>query len=324
MKTMTVENKRLSWGRVESKEEFQDFIRGLELRPPFIVKPNWICEDYGHFTDPLILEWVLEALHPDGELVVTEAYSARNMLVCGAPNTARFNEPQLERVRESEQGFMGRTGIGDTLERLDVEYVNVAEEVLAGRAVEPSTTRQRVVEVYGEVARKEFYTFIPTKLYALREGTFIDMAKFKVFFSMCTKNLFGMIPEYVGYGSRYVYHGEKDMHLSENIVDINRVYRALFNVVGIVEGVRILSCEPGKGTATHSSKFGYDYDVMEDCELIYYGDNPLWLDAFIHQQCGRDPVKTDHLEHALHVFEPWPERVLSRAIEEGNPLLRCS
>ncbi len=319
---MTTEGRDFSWGRIGSRQEFQEFIHGLQLRPPFIVKPNWICEDHGHFTDPVVLEWLLDVLCAEGEVVVTEAYSARNMLVCGALNTARFNAQQLEMVRESEQGFLTRTGIGDALQRLDVEYVNVTEEVFEDRVVRPSIVRKRVTDTYGAVSREEFYSLVPERLYGLRAGTFINLAKFKVFFSMCTKNVFGMIPEYVGYGSRYSYHGEKDMHLAENIVDINRVYRALFNMIGIIEGVRTLSCEPGSGTATYSSKFGYDYSVLENCGFVYHGDDPLWLDAFVHQQCGRPPSDTEHLQHALRFFEPWPQRVLSRAREEGNPLSR--
>ena len=37
--------------KVYHKEEFDDFLKCIDIKPPFIVKPNWISGDYGHFTE---------------------------------------------------------------------------------------------------------------------------------------------------------------------------------------------------------------------------------------------------------------------------------
>ena len=72
--------KRLIIDDVYSQEEFFTFLNSLKLRAPFIVKPNWICQDYGHFTDPQVLKWILRCLNEQGEVILVESYSARNMM----------------------------------------------------------------------------------------------------------------------------------------------------------------------------------------------------------------------------------------------------
>jgi hypothetical protein len=257
---------------------------------------------------------------------VVESYAARNMMNIPElkPPLPRFSSKDLELVRTSEATFLKETGIKDVLEDTSVEYVNIAEEVYAKRTVSRETVQEMVESRYPSVMRKELYEFLPKKLYALRSGTFINLAKFKVFFSMCTKNMFGMIPEHVGYDSRYDrYHGKNDADLGRNIVDINKIYHSFFTVIGIVEGINTLSYNCGRPTAKIKSDFGYRYDVLEHKGLIYYGDDPLWLDAFIHQQCERDPMKTEYLREATGVFGRWSLQLLQTAKNLLNPLIEA-
>lgn len=286
------------------------------------MKPNWICKDYGHFTDPEVLEWTLRRLNELGEVILVESYSAENMM--SIPELKRplpiFSSIDLELVRKSETAFLTETGIKEVLEETGIEYVNIAEEVLARRTIDSETVRQVVETRYPSVLRSELYGFLPEKLYKLRAGTFINLAKFK-FFSMCTKNMFGMIPEHVGYDSRFdAYHGKNDRDLSRNIVDINKIYHAFFDVTGIVEAVNSLSYNIGDPSAKHKTTFGYTYDVIEGLGLIYYCDDPLWLDAFIHQQCRKNPMKTDHLKEAAQVFGDWSMQLAQMAEKLSNPL----
>jgi uncharacterized protein (DUF362 family) len=277
--------------------------------------------DYGHFTDPQILEWTLRFLHEQGKTVLVESYSGRNMMAL--PNLKpglRFSEDEIKRVRKSEEDFLKKTGTKNVIDELGIEYVNIAEEVLAKRTVDKETVKELVEKKYPPVWRDELYAFLPTKLCALRTGTFISLAKFKVFFTICTKNMFGLIPEHVGYGPRFTYHGEADKNLSQNIVDINKIYRSIFNVVGIIEGVNSLSYNIGEETGKHKSVFGYRYDVLENKGLIYYSDDPLWLDAFVHQQCEKDPMKEEHLQLASKTFRRWPSELIKETKKIGNPL----
>jgi len=320
-KNFEFEGRRLVVDDVHTQEELFNFMSSLQLRKPFIVKPNWICGDYGHFTDPQILEWALRFLREQGEVVLVESYSGRNMMTLPSLKPGlRFSEDEIKLVRKSEENFLRTTGTKSVIDELEIEYVNVAEEVLAERTVDKETVGKLVEENYPPVLRGELYAFLPEKLYALSKGTLISLAKFKVFFTMCTKNMFGLIPEYVGYGSRSTYHGKADRNLSQNIVDINKVYRSIFNVVGIVEGVNSLSYHAGEETGKHRSVFGYRYDVLENKGLIYYCDDSLWLDAFVHQQCGKDPMKEDHLQLASKTFRRWPLELTEEAKKIGNPL----
>jgi len=320
-KEFEFEGRRLLVDNVHTQEKFFDFMGSLQLRKPFIVKPNWICGDYGLFTDPQVLEWTLRFLHEQGKVVLVESYSGRNMLsLPDLKPSLRFSEDEIKRVRKSEEDFLKKTGTKSVLNELGIEYVNVAEEVLAKRTVSKETLKELVEKKYPPVLRDELYAFLPMKLYEMRTSTFISLAKFKVFFTMCTKNMFGLIPEHVGYGSRHTYHGKADKNLSQNIADINKIYRSIFNVVGIVEGIDSLGYNIGEETGKHKSVFGYRYDVLENKGLIYYGDDPLWLDAFVHQQCGKDPVKEKHLQLASNVFNKWPSELTKEAQKTGNPL----
>jgi hypothetical protein len=62
------------------------------------------------------------------------------------------------------------------LERHGVEYVNVTEEVWAKRTVDPETIREISCK-YGPLHFEEFYGQVPTRLFELRGGTFLSLAK---------------------------------------------------------------------------------------------------------------------------------------------------
>ncbi len=303
-----------------TKKEFNTFLSEININPPFIVKPNWISEDYGHYTDAMVLKWLLQFLSSKGQVVLTESYSARNSINLPLKNYKKLTEQDLKKIRESENDFLIRTGIHSLLQELEIEYVNVTEEVLEQRVVDPDLVRREVTAQYKPIFKTEFYGFIPKKLYNLREGTFIDLAKFKIFFSMCVKNIFGLIPEYVGNGSRYHYHGKDDRNLTDSIIDINKIYRTLFNVVGLVEGINTLTCNRKGVSKPYKAKFGYEYYVSENNGLIYYGNETHWLDAFIHQQSGKDPNQTEHLSKAAEVFGKWPPKLLEAAKQMDDPL----
>ena len=314
------EGKIIIADKIYNKKEFNTFLSEININPPFIVKPNWISEDYGHYTDPKVLKWLLQFLSSQGQVVLTESYSARNSINLPITGYKKLNEQDIKKIRESERNFLIRTGIHSLLQELDIEYVNVTEEVLEQRIVDPDLVRKEVSALYEPIFKTEFYSFVPEKLYKLREGTFLNLAKFKIFFSMCVKNIFGMIPEYVGYGSRYHYHGKDDKNLADNIIDINKVYRTLFNVVGIVEGVKTLTCNRRGTSKPYKAKFGYEYYVSENNGLIYFGNETHWLDAFIHQQSGKNPNQTEHLSKAADVFGKWSPKMLEVAKQMGDPL----
>jgi uncharacterized protein (DUF362 family) len=315
-----IEGKIIIADKVYNKNEFNTFLSNININPPFIVKPNWISEDYGHYTDSKVLKWLLKFLSSHGRVILTESYSARNSINLPFTGYKKLIEQDIKKIRESERDFLIRNGIHSLLEEFDIEYVNITEEVLEKRIVDPDLVRRKVTAQYDPIFKTEFYSFVPEKLFKLRKGTFINLAKFKIFFSMCVKNIFGMIPEYVGYGSRFHYHGKDDTNLADNIIDINKIYRTLFNVVGLVEGINTLTCNRRSVSKPYKAKFGYEYYVSENNGLIYYGNEIHWLDAFIHQQSGKNPNQTEHLTKAADVFGKWSSKILEVAKQMNDPL----
>lgn len=321
-RTFRFQTNEIVVGTVADAKELAELLDEIALDPPFIVKPNWINEELAHQTDPIVLAWFLEHLASEGETFLVEAYSARNQAMkLEGPE----GETKMERCRRTEAEFIRRQGLMDLIEEPGITYLNVDEEVAAGRTVDPEEIRSRTESRYRPVERSELYAYVPSTLYDIRDGTLISLAKFKLTFSMCTKNIFGMIPDLARPGGRGSYHGKKDRKLPRNIIDINKIYRANFNVVGIVEGVRTLTGFINRGS--HHSMFGYDYEVHRDRGLVYFGTDPLWLDAFVACQCGIDPrsyatsvLPQPHLSLGYQELDPWPEELEACARDLGSPL----
>jgi hypothetical protein len=307
------------WDTVEREDEFGIFIDQLNLKPPFIVKPNWINDELAHHTDPQVLEWLLRRLGGMGETVVVEAYSARNQ-----KGKAKEGETKIEKYRRTERKYREKMGLDRIFNDLGVRYINVDEEILKDDIADPRTIRSVTETGFSPVVNSELYTYIPRALYDLRGGTLISLAKFKLTLSMSTKNLFGLIPDLAKPGGRGFYHGEKDRDLPRSIIDVYKIYRSVFNVVGMVEGIRNLTGFIDKGP--HHSMFGYDYEVREGLGLIYFGTDPLWLDAFIAAQCGIEPrffrtsvLPESHLSLGYKEL-PWPQELERDAKNLGSPI----
>ena len=141
----------------------------------------------------------------------------------------------------------------------------------------------------------------------------LSLSKYKMVFyplgvSLSIKNLFGLIPG----PSRGKFHGKDHVFLDQNIVDINKIYRSLFAVKGIVEAVysagdiptetdRTMSY-PGRGTA-------------------FASEDTVSLDAFATATMGRDPGSVGHLRLAAQTFGAWDDRVCQAAGQSGIKIL---
>jgi len=290
-------------GRSGSGETFADVVGELKLRPPVVVKPNWgisLC-----FTEAQVLDWLLSAL--DGDALVVESYGwARSedaLLGRGVGTRSRGA------LRRSDRWFLNYSGIGDVLEKHGVEYLNVTEEVWAGRTAEPEVIGRLVESRYPPVHQEALYSWVPSRLHELRGGTFLSLAKLKTGIppfnvSLSVKNLFGMIP---GPG-RMKFHGRKNSLLERSIVDINKIYRAMFTVKGIVEAAF---------TASSEGKTPIEPVVHRDLGLAFGCEDTLQLDAFVTGLTGTDPHEVGHLSAAAEVFGPWDDRNVARGRELG-------
>ena len=290
--------------------ELGEVISRLNLKPPVIVKPNW--GTINNYTEAEIMDGVLSAV--SGESIVVESYGwARTKASAEGKGIGSMKKEDL---RESDQWFLETSGVGDVLKKHGVEYLNVTEEVLAGRTVDPDTIRVLVEEKYPPVLFEEMYSWVPTRLFEMREGTFLSVAKYRlnhdpIVISLSLKNLFGMIPG----PSRSKYHGKKDKVLAQCIVDINKVYHAIFTVKGVVDGVL---------TASRNilPKDAINPMIVKNKGLFYGSENCVKLDAFVAAVEGKNPSEIGYLDLAATHFGAWDETNLDQARKSGNRIFR--
>lgn len=283
---------------------YREVLSELKLKPPVVIKPNW--GTINNFTEAAVLDGVLSAVN--GEALVVESYGwARTE---DALNGKGIGSVKRRDLKRSDEWFLKYSGVGDVLEKHGVEYLNVTEEVWAKRVVEPQVVK-KMADRYSPVLFEEMYSQVPERLYELRGGTFLSLAKYRlnhepIVVSLSLKNLFGMIP---GPG-RSKFHGKFDCKLGQTIVDINKVYRSIFDVVGMVDGV--LTASIGK-TAEEAIR----PQTAKNRGILLGSRSCVTLDATVAILEGKDPSKIGYLNLAASTFGGWEEATLGEACRSG-------
>ncbi len=291
-------------------EAFAALIGALDLRPPVLIKPNWGTVEC--YSEADILDWTLAAI--PGEKIVIESHGwARDESTLSRKAPGALTKANL---RKGDLWFRSFSGIDRVLEKHQVEYLNLTEEVWAGRTADPALIQRAVEEKYAPVQFAEHYARVPARLYDLRGGTLLSLAKVKLVFepigvSMSVKNLFGLIPG----PSRGKYHGAEHAVLDQNIVDINKVYRSLFAVKGLVEAVH---------TAADHAVEAERPLTLAGCGAAFASQDTIALDAFITAACGRDPYGVGHLRLAGQTFGYWDAKLCEDAAASGIKPLEIS
>jgi uncharacterized protein (DUF362 family) len=276
-------------------ETISAFVASLQLTPPVLIKPNWGTVEC--FTEAAILDAVLSAISGD-RLVIESCGWARSEEVLLKKDSLPGRK---ENYRQSERWFLQYSGVDQVLAKHGVEYLNLTEEVWAGRTVDPATIQKVVEEKYLPVQMQEMYAQVPTRLYEMRGGTLISLAKYRLVFApivitFSMKNLFGLIP---GPG-RGKFHGKDDVYLDQSIVDIHKIYRSLFSVKGILEGVL---------SAGDSRNSFIGQIVKHNPKIAFACEDPLTLDAYVSTAAGYDPHQTGHMALAAQNFGAWDAEV---------------
>ena len=268
-----------------------------------IIKPNWVSTDPGEFTDAETLRILFEAL--DARIIVTESYSllrSMNILKEGLSFTARDrvvnwkwllkgdgwtwlteNEDwdwfiqggHWEQIRQEDQAFRDRYGFTDLFNEFNVTYINVTEEVWSGRIADPAAVKQSVESRFRPVHIEKLYRMVPKALYDLRGSTFVSFARLKMYASYTFKNLFGMIPDPL----RPWWHGPEGCSILHSIVDINKVYHALFNVYGICEALNLTAYIHPDGQ--YEGVYAGKYNITEGSGVIVFGRDLVSIDAML-------------------------------------------
>jgi uncharacterized protein (DUF362 family) len=208
-------------------------------------------------------------------------------------------------LRKGDGWFQKYSGIDQVLEKHQVEYLNLTEEIWAGRAADQAQVQQLVEGNYAPVQFPELYAKVPARIFDLRGGTLLSLSKYKVVFyplgvSFSVKNLFGLIPG----PSRGKFHGKEHASLDQSIVDINKIYHSLFAVKGIIEAVHSSGYLETEADRTR---------VFPGSGAIFASEDTVSLDAFATALAGRAPESVGHLRLAAETFGAWDEQAVEGA-----------
>ena len=309
-----------------------------------IIKPNWVSTEPSGFTDSQTLRMFLEAL--DSHIVVTECLHigrSMNLLKDGMSFTVQgqkvnwkwlmkgegwkwlLENPDWDwfkkgehwnQIRKEDKAFLDEYGFTDLFKEFNVDYVNVTEEVWNGREADPAEVK-RVVELqFTPVQTERLYGMVPKKLYDLRRSTFISLARLKNYATFTMKNLFGLIAD----PFRAWWHGPKNSRIAQSIVDINKVYRALFNVYGICEAMNTLAVPSSKGK--FETFYGGRFSIVESVGLLVFGRDLVSLDAILLNLTDHSKLQETNrlaLDLAEQEFGSYDRNVLKDAkMKVGN------
>ena len=288
---------RVSFRGDVCRESFIEMIKSLNMKPPVVIKPNWGFSVI--FTEADILDWTLDAI--DGDALVVESYGWARCRE--AVEERKYGPFSHKALREADKWFLKYSGIDKVLEKYDAEYLNITEEVWAGRIIEEDTIHAIVEDSYAPLQMKETASFVPQRVYDLSDGTFLNLSKLKfmgadIVISLTLKNLFGMIPG----PDRGKFHGEMNKTMNSSIIDMNKIYRSLFKMKGVVEGVQ-----------TASRGMTLEPQVFKNQGVVWTCDDTLELDAVVAAHVGLDPIDVDHLKLAAQNFGDWDDKAVTHA-----------
>jgi uncharacterized protein (DUF362 family) len=296
----------MKFGRVSfrdgiHRESFIEMIKGLNLKPPVVIKPNWGFSVI--FTEADILDWTLAAI--DDDALVVESYGWARCRE--AVEEKKYGSFSREDLRKADKWFLRYSGIEKVLKKHNIEYLNITEEVWAGRVAEQETIHTIVEDSYSPLQMKKMASFVPQRLYDLSDGTFLNLAKLKfmgddIVISLTLKNLFGMIPG----PDRGEFHGEMNKAMDPSIVDMNKIYRSLFKTKGVVEGV-----------LTVSRGMTLEPQVYKNQGVLWTCDDTLELDAVATAHVGIDPNEVGYLKLAAQNFGEWEEEPVAQATQHA-------
>jgi uncharacterized protein (DUF362 family) len=284
---------------VKTSAALRGMLGALEcIDKPVLVKVNWFSGLPAQFTDAATLDLFLEALGVPA--VVIEGHSfmrndgSREITVGNARDNAEW-------IREQEEAYLRENGLTEVIEKYGARYVNVTDEVWAGRIVNPSDVRTRVEERFGPLTNEELYAAMPEALLEFEGAPLISLARLKLPGSgelsaptLSLKNLFGLVPE----PNRTDYHDK----LPETLIDVRILYGSYFKPIGVVEAIHHGVREAPDGV--FEAPWGR-YNDLGATGLAVVGANPADVDAFAAGLFGGDvSARTVMSEYGRRVG-PW-------------------
>src|SRR4030043_626332 len=164
--------------------------------------------------------------------------------------------PHWQHFQGQDKWFLDYTGIGQILEKHQVTYLNVTNELW----------------------QENSHQLVPQKLQKLAGSDFISFAKLKgdseYGATLSIKNFFGLYPD----PHRHLHHGDNDEKIEDSILKINQEYQKLFNRFFVVEGVY---------TASNVDWSNNTKQISPDLGVILGGKDAFQVDSYTLRLIGR-------------------------------------
>lgn len=303
--------------KITTQEDMDEFVKTLDLSTPqLVIKPNWVTALPGTYTDAKVLDMFLTSIKKPVVFVESYTFWRSDKYTVGGGDYFSSKEATLEtgknhwdHFKKQDEWFLEATGIGEVLRKHQAQYLNITNEVWLGNIADPEQIKNLTESKFNPVSFKELYSYVPQQLFALKGADFISFAKAKkekeYAFTLSTKNLFGLIPDPTRYPK---YHGENDKLLAQNIADVNKIYRSLFNCLFIVEGVF---------TAARANSMA-EVMAIEDWGVILGGKNSIEIDMIAANllQADLSKAETDTLVASRKDFGNFDSSILSQVPQE--------
>jgi hypothetical protein len=286
-----------------------------------IIKPNWVSTEPGGFTCKNTIQKIVEAL--DSKIIVTEAHClarAMNLEKQGLPFTIEnkevnwnwllkgkgwnwlydnpswdwfIKEGHWNHLRKEEQYFLDTYGFTDLFQDYDIEYVNVTDEIWQGKNVNSDVIRNLTESKYSPVKVERMYGFVPSKLYQYTGNTFVSLNRLKQYATFSLKNMFGLIPDPL----RSWWHGRNVSRLASSIVDINKIYNSIFDVVGFCASIDKTAVRDPDGEFV-ADYMSARYRLVDGFDFVVMGSDLVFLDSTMLSLTGdiSDSVKSHNVD----------------------------
>lgn len=267
--------------RVPNSDALAEIVSGILPAKPerVLVKVTWHGYATGTYTDPAALDLLLRAL-PAPAIILEGHTSSRNL---GGAQFDWETESRANRawIRQQESEYLRRTGLAEVMARHQAQYVNVTEawwdqncvcrceieRLLAGRGISLHHT--------------ELADFVPHALLPFRGCPLISFAKIKGPTRLGISNMFGLIPAPL----RDAWHGPNITWFARVCCDLAKLYGALFELSGVVEG--LFSAVRSNRQGLYRSRWG-NYDLITDAGYLTASRGLVPADILASRLQGQD------------------------------------
>ena len=267
--------------RVPDRDALVGVLREILPEKPerVLVKVTWHGYATGAYTDPAALDLLLSAL-PAPAIVLEGHTSSRNL---GGAEFDWEAEARDRRawIRQQDAEYLRRTGLGDVMARRGAQYMNVTEAWWDEDCVCRCEMERILAERGITLNHTELVDFFPKALLPYRGCPLISFAKFKGPTRLGISNMFGLIPAPL----RDAWHGPNITWFARACCDLVKMYGALFDMYGVVEG--LYSAVRWNRQGLYRSRWG-NYDLITNAGYLTASHGLVAADLLASRLQGQD------------------------------------